>query len=421
MVGNAMTQQQAMAKNAQSSQQLQQKLNQTPAPQMGFMQRMALAIPQSVAKAGWKFTDNAPMIAGAAGSVAGPAGAAGGGILGEAMKETAYGGTGKEFGQNLSPTKVLKEGAIQAAFEVPGLAMKGIAKAAQSLGLSEKAMRFALKGTEDLTGETNPAALMNKLQMKAATRKQLFDQIGQKLQAHNMVSDHLLDAALPTSEKVNVLSTINAVIDKNIDAATKTLDTDAVKALNEMKMAAKNAYDKVGYGSTAMLDIKAATKIKSLFGKAANWKPGPISTGYQAVHDLVQGTRRQIYGAINDSIKGAIKAPGLAKAVGENNHVIREALEAQDTLQAAADAEHNNVNYHTIPKLINSMRAKIGTGLAGNAREVEKAAPLIRAAGTVAPNLARGAIVAHDVSTGGTEGNMGVPPPDTPGMTPLSK
>lgn len=415
-----MTQEKAIAMRKAAADKLQK--NMAPPPKMGFMQKMALAVPEGVAKAGWKFTDNAPMIAGGAGGVlAGPAGAAGGGMLGEAMKQTAMGGTGKDFGQNLDPSKVLKQGAIQGALEGTGSLLKGVAGAIQRLGLSEKAMRFALAGTEDLTKETNPAALINNLKLRAATRSQLFNQIGEKLAAHTQLTDHLLKAALPNSEKINVKSLMDAVIDKNIDAAAKTLDTKAVTALQAMKKAAQDEFNKIGYGSSAMVDIEGATNLKRMFGKAANWKPGQISTEFQAAHDLVQGTRRQIYGAINDSIKGAIKNPSLAKSVSENNHVIREALEAQETLQMAADAEHNTVNYHIIPKLINAGRVPVGAGASAAARQLEHAAPVIKAAGQMLPNAVRAGVVGHDVSTGGTQGNMGVPPPDTPGMTPLSK
>jgi len=377
---------------------LAQKLNTQPLLHMGAMQSAAAASPQWMTNGAQKFTENAPMIAGGAGAVlGGVAGAAGGGMLGSAMKQSAL-GTGNMMTNNIDPATLLKDTATQAALEGAGRVIAAPLKFAAKIGLPEKAMRFALSGTEDLTKETNPAALLNKWQMKAATRQQLFDQVAKKVDGYHAIGESLLKKALPESTTVNTRAVIDTVIDKNIDAARKSLDEKAVQALEAMKKTATAAYNRGEAGSAAVQDIQAATNIKRVFGKAANWRPGPISTEFQAAHDLVQSTRRQIYGALNDAIKGAIKTPGLAKAVAENNQTIREGLEAMDTLQAAADEEKNHLNYHLWTKMANTARVPVGTHAAAAARTAVASAPVASVASKVLPQAARAAVVANSSS-----------------------
>jgi hypothetical protein len=315
----------------------------------------------------------APAVMGTAGGVAGGLlgggvgaipGAIAGGAAGEALKE-------KASGESASGKKIAKEGAVQGAWELAGGAVgqaaKGVGALAKAAGIDEAMMKFALKTGEDLTKGLNPAAAFAKWNLAAATTKQLWEKTAAKAASIRATKDALIDQAMPTSSTIRPYAIIKHVIDDYRDKAIKTLDPQIKAGLNSMldelehtygahaqSVIGQNAAQAASLAKGApgqisskalpterLMTIKDADKLKSEFGDTVNWGKKYAENKLEDVYRAEVEVRKEIYGALNSSIKDAAGG-NSGRALAQTQNDLHNVLEAKRLLEesAASHAQH---------------------------------------------------------------------------------
>lgn len=398
--------------------------------------------------AGW-VTHNAPLIMGglgaAAGTAIGPEGTIAGGAIGAAIG----GGSGSAIKQKAEQGKVkvgtvAKDAAVQGAYDLGGgLAMKGIAKTAQILGIPEAMMKFALKSGEDLEQGVNPAAAINKFKLKAATTAALYVKTRAQSKALNMTADAIMDKALPYSSSVRPYAVIKGVLDKYEDQAAKTADPEIRSAMQKMLHQVEGEFNSAGTDSASgsalrdterdpanqmgevakqaeaaklptdkVMSVKDANRLKSSWGKTVDWSKSPPVDKMQAVYKAEMSARREVYNSLNHQIADALGG-NEGRAWLSTNKDIQQLMEASSFINESAKA--HQVYGQNLLQTVTDMARKPGPASQGAAfaRMVENAArdnpQAFTQAGRVGLGLARSPIpgmAAQGVSsTGGFAAN----------------
>jgi hypothetical protein len=330
-----------------------------------------------------------------AGPLGGPIGAYEGGVEGEAYRQRVTGE--KPSGKNL-----IKEGAIQAAWEIPGIAVKGATSALKAMGVSEKLMNFALRTGEDVKTGVNPGRALDAAKIRAWTARQLYDKVSTYSAGLQKQLGSVIEQAQKMGAKgVRPINAINEVIDREIETARRGLNQPLEQGLEGLKSYAKDVYTKMGEEFSGGLrnlpvreaeiaDLTKAVDYKRAIGDFTNWGARAIDSSEKAVFQGVQDTRRAIYGTLNRDIRKAIEesgAPG-AKALAKRAHDLGSQLldlyEAKGALGQAI--KHSTETAHTAYQAIsNSMR---NVGMARAVIEgVERAGPVVSGLAQGAKNI----------------------------------
>lgn len=295
---------------------------------------------------------NAPAIGGAIGGVIG----AGGGPVGAAIGATAGGvlGSAVKGGQSTGSgmaKEIAKEGATQGALELGGgLAMKGISRVADLLGVKDSLMRFALKRGADFARDLDPAAAMNQYALHAATTKQLYEKTGQKISQLTNAADQVI-AQSPGSNSIRPYSIAKAVIAKYRQKALATASPEEYSAMSKMLDGLQAQYVK---GPTEKLMTPAeANALKRQFGETIDWGKMPPQDKVQAAFKTESAARREIYDGLNDAIEQALGGNGSKwRSI---NHDLFNLLEAQGALRESG-LRTAGESGKLIPSLLDAMR-----------------------------------------------------------------
>jgi hypothetical protein len=371
-------------------------------------------------KAAPKVLGAAPAVLGTAGGIVGGAlaapvgaapgaviGAAVGGGLGEALKE-------KVSGQKVSAHDVAKSTAEQTAWETLGGAFnitgKGITKLAKSVGLDEAMMKFALKTGEDIKNGVNPAEAFGKWKMQAMAIKDLYAKVGTQADKLLQAKNTIIDKALPTSQQVRPYAVIKAVLDKHIDKSEKVLDPEIKNGMQKMLKSLQDQFTpkaQPGPGSSyiqslinkewqgrseTLMSIKDADKLKSLFGESVNWGKKAADNKLEDVYKAEVSVRREIYGALNSSIKDAAGTHG--RALAETQKDLHNVLEAKRLLEESAAGQQVH-GRHLMEMAVDAVR-RPGPMSVG--------AAAVRGAGPIISKTGQGAVTGARLLSGATSG-----------------
>lgn len=354
-------------------------------------------------------TRNAPTIAGGVGGVAGGAaggplgagiGAIAGGMTGGAIKSKAESG-------KVSRYEVGKGGVQQGLLELGGgVVGAGLGKIAKLLGVDEAMMKFALKRGEDYTRDLNPAEAMNKYHLHAMTTKELFQKTQQKIGTLSKTADAMIDQVNQYSSTVRPYAVIKGVIDQYKSKAATVGDDTIKDAMDKMLDGITKEFGPTGPSTRTetLMTPKDANKLKQVWGDSVQWGKEPPKDSLQAAYKATQNARRDIYHALNDSIKDALGG-NQGRQWRATNHDIFNLMEAKGALQEAG--ERTMADAHGIlPAVIDAMRRPGPMSTAARAA-TPAAAQMF---GSSLPTLGRSASLGVSAVAGNSQNPLPSPP-----------